>query len=114
MPRTPTPMSGGTEALPDNRLTYFDFGSIEPGEIVHVRTGQSDWYFTRTARSRVTRDQVHGVFVQTNSRTFGQILRSPRSCMIDRAIEVGQQIHINGRRATGSVESISLDGRLLT
>lgn len=106
-----TPIATGDT---DNRVRQFDFGSIAPGEVVHVQTTQSNWYFTRTVGGRVTQDQVHGVFVQTSSRGFGQIARNPNNVNIDRVFEVGKAIYINGRKATGGVRQIYLNGRELT
>ncbi len=104
----------GTVAMDGNRIRQFDLGSLEPGDVLHVKTLQSDWYFTRTKRSVVTRDQVRGIFVQTSSRAFGQITRDPANVSIDRVIEKGEQIRINGARRTGDVEQIFLNGRELT
>lgn len=109
-----TPMPVMTRALPGNRLWYFDFGTITPGQVVHVQTASSSWYFTRTAGSRVKQGVVEGVFVQTSSKRFGQITRHPANCSVSRDFEVGQQLSINGRVATGSIEEIFLDGQQLT
>lgn len=110
---TPIPVRGSWP-MTGNRLRQFDLGSIKPGDVLRVNTGQSDWYFTRTANSRVTASEVHGVFIQTSSRAFGQITRDPANVIIQRVIEKDDDIWINGRKATGPVDRMWLNGSELT
>ena len=110
---SPIPVAGSVP-MSGNRIRQFDLGSIKPGDVFRANTGQSDWYFTRTANSRVTATEVHGVFVQTSSRAFGQITRDPANVTIQRVIEKDDDIWLNGRKASGPVRRMWLNGRELT
>ncbi len=109
-----SPMAGRSRRIAGNRVRQFDFATLLPGQVLHVRTHQSDWYFGRTTGGHATGHQVKGVFVHTSSRAFGQICRNPANVTIDRVIEKGRQIHINGELATGDVEQMFLGGVELT
>ena len=111
---SPSPVASRVSRHPGNRIKRFDLGSIAPGDVVHVKAEASDWYFTRTSQSRVTSNQIHGVFVQTSSRNFGQITRNPSNCSIERVLEKDRPVYINGRQASGSVIQIFLNGEELT
>ncbi len=113
MPVPLTPFPARTSFEPNNLHTVFDVSNVQPGQILRIRTANSDWYITVTARRRVDAHAIYGAFIQTSSKTFGQIRRSPDNVTIGRAIHKGGQFMINGRPGTGAVEQVWLDNDLI-
>ena len=104
-----------TVAPRGNRVRELDLATINPGDVVHLRTASgSNFYFTRTSQSRVTATDVVGMFVQTDSRRFGQCMHHPAGFRVERMIRLHEELSVGSRGATGTVNEIHLNGELIS
>lgn len=84
---------------------------IPVGTAIHVKTGNSNWYFCRVEGSILDKyDYIHGVMIVTDSKAWGRITDGPFRNAIFTEIRIGDVIGVktgDDFNNTGDVRSIT-------
>lgn len=100
-----------------------DFWEIKPGELVRLRTHDSDWYLTKLQGCRLGHERalvigteyevVRGILVQVRGITSCSLLAlSPTQVTISRYVSIGLPAMIGGKR-TSSIQEVWLNNHFL-